>query len=251
MNKVRSGEKFEVMASTWNAFIDAANFTKMMRQNTRGGGVSSGLDVGIVNVQNATENQQYRFGALVIDNIAVPPETSEDEFTSCAPLYLCIQATESNKDKPFVVLLEPLAPGATGRGMLIGTTPAQVNVLDETHGYIEPSTDSGSSGALQSSETGFGRILWKESGTGTKWALVQLGCGGAGGGGQDSYLCKVESYESSDGYEVTVYPSYDIEGPSLGRARLFVPDIALGAVIPQGTLIIGHKCVLKATGGSE
>ena len=45
MEKVRSGEAVAIRASTWNAFIDAANYVKEARLKSGAKGVSSGLDV--------------------------------------------------------------------------------------------------------------------------------------------------------------------------------------------------------------
>ena len=53
MEKVRAGEDVVIRASTWNAFVDAANYVKEVRQNRSAKGVSSGLDVGIVRIKNA------------------------------------------------------------------------------------------------------------------------------------------------------------------------------------------------------
>ena len=36
MEKVKAGDTVVIKASTWNAFIDAANFAKEQRQNQRG-----------------------------------------------------------------------------------------------------------------------------------------------------------------------------------------------------------------------
>ena len=53
MEKVRSGESVTIKASTWNSFIDAANYVKEARQNQRGKGLKSGIQTGIVLVKNA------------------------------------------------------------------------------------------------------------------------------------------------------------------------------------------------------
>ena len=45
MEKVRSGEAVNIRASTWNAFVDAANWVREAKQNTLGAGVGSGISV--------------------------------------------------------------------------------------------------------------------------------------------------------------------------------------------------------------
>ena len=60
---------------------------------------------------------------------------------------------------------------------LIGVVPTQIDVTDEDHDYaVAKASDSTQ---LSSATGGTAQILWKESGTGTKWAVVRLG--GAGG----------------------------------------------------------------------
>ena len=51
MEKVRSGEAVNIKASTWNAFVDAANWVKEAKQNSLGAGVRSGIGGGIGTVQ--------------------------------------------------------------------------------------------------------------------------------------------------------------------------------------------------------
>ena len=52
MEKVKAGDKVVIRASTWNAFIDAANWTKEQRQNQLGKGLRSGVGTGIVLMKN-------------------------------------------------------------------------------------------------------------------------------------------------------------------------------------------------------
>ena len=58
MEKVRQGEQVVIRASTWNGFVDAANFVKEAKHRSSGNGVSSGLDVGIVRLKNG-ESSAY------------------------------------------------------------------------------------------------------------------------------------------------------------------------------------------------
>ena len=52
MEKVRQGEQVVIKASTWNGFVDAANFVKEARQNSLGAGLRSGVGGGIVLLKN-------------------------------------------------------------------------------------------------------------------------------------------------------------------------------------------------------
>ena len=249
MEKVKAGDSIVIKASTWNAFIDAANFTKQMRENQASGGISAGLNVGIILVKNGESQTYDRFSALVLMGISVTPETNEDEFVSCPPVFQGLKMTDDREGKPFCILLEPIEAGEIGRAMVLGITPAKVTINDSEDEYAVPKAES-DSGALESSSTGVARILWSASGSGSQWCLLQLGGAGGGSGGEKAYMCKVTGGTAQSGYTVEVYPNGRQE-KSTEKATMFLPDIALDADLPSGTWVIGHKSLLAATGGNE
>lgn len=250
MQKVRTGENLVIKASTWNAFIDAANFVKDERQNRIGKGLKSGVGAGVVLIKNAESETRDRFTALVLNDIAVPPSANEDEFISCAPVFIGQKMTDEREGKPYAILLEPIAAGEIGRAMVFGIVPAKVSIQDADDQYAVPTPNS-SSGALQSDSTGVARIVWKAGGTGTQWCLLQLGGAGGGSGGDKAYMCRVTGGSQTEGFNVTVYVNGRYDSKTVYSAILHVPELALGSEIPSGSWIIGHKCALEATGGNE
>lgn len=251
MEKVRTGEKLVIKASTWNAFIDAANFVKEQRQNQFGSGLRSGIGTGVVLVKNAESELRDRFTALVLNDIAVPPSANEDEFVSCPPVFIGQKMTDEREGKPYAILLEPIAAGEIGRAMVFGIIPAKVTISDAEDPYAVPTPNS-STGALQSDSTGVARILWKAGGTGLQWCLLQLGGAGSGTGSCDkAYMCQINGGSPTAGYNVTVYPNGRSDPKVKSAGVLYVPELALGSQIPSGTWIIGHKSALKATGGND
>ena len=250
MEKVRSGEQLVIKASTWNAFIDAANFTKEQRQNQFGKGLRSGVGAGVVLIKNAEPELRDRFTALVLNDIAVPPSANENEFVSCPPVFIGQKMTDEREGRPYAILLEPVAAGAIGRAMVFGIVPAKVSIQDADNQYAVPTPNS-SAGALQSDSTGVARIVWKAGGTGAQWCLLQLGGAGGGSGGDKAYMCQVNGGSQSAGFNVTVYPNGRYDSKVKSSGILYVPELALGSEIPTGTWIIGHKSALKATGGND
>ncbi len=250
MEKVRSGEELVIKASTWNAFIDAANFTKEQRQNQFGKGLRSGVGAGVVLIKNAEPELRDRFTALVLNDIAVPPSANENEFVSCPPVFIGQKMTDEREGRPYAILLEPVAAGAIGRAMVFGIVPAKVSIQDADDQYAVPTPNS-SAGALQSDSTGVARIVWKAGGTGAQWCLLQLGGAGGGSGGDKAYMCQVNGGSQSAGFNVTVYPNGRYDSKVKSSGILYVPELALGSEIPTGTWIIGHKSALKATGGND
>ena len=250
MEKVRAGEDVVIRASTWNAFVDAANYVKEARQNRSAKGVSAGLDVGIVRIKNAESAAYDRFSALVITGVCITVETNEEEFTSCPPVFEGLKMTADREGKPYAVLLEPIAAGEIGRAMVLGVTPAKVVINSTDEDYAVPKADS-STGALESSATGTARILWRAGGSGEQWCVLQLGGAGAGQADDKALMCKVNGGSATAGYNVTVYPNGRSDEGTTESALLFLPDVALDADIPSGTWIIGHRSAMSSTGGSE
>lgn len=249
MEKVRSGEAVAIRASTWNAFIDAANYVKEARLKSGAKGVSSGLDVGIVRLKNAEDAAYSRFSALVITGVCVTAETNEDEFLSCPPVFEGRKMTAEREGMAYAIIVEPIAAGEIGRAMMLGVTPAKVTINSADDGYAVPKANS-SAGALESSSTGTARILWRAGSSGEQWCVLQLGGAGAGQAEDKALMCKVTGGSATAGYNVTVYPNGRSEGGT-ESAVLFLPDVALDSDIPTGTWIIGHRSAMASTGGSE
>lgn len=95
----------------------------------------------------------------------VPEAVARPVFAGTAP---------STSVDPFVVLKEPIADGQIGRGTIMGVAVCDISVVVESHGFAFPGVDGVD--RLRSGFTGPAKILWKESGTGTKRARVLL-CG--------------------------------------------------------------------------
>lgn len=251
MQKVKPGDKVQIKAETWNAFIDAANFARSMRDSQGGKGVRSGLSDGVILIKNTEESSMPRYAAMVLTDIVISPESNEDEFVSRPPVFVGKRMTDKYKDKSYAILMEPIGEGKIGRAIILGITPAYIYVNDDSHQYVTPFMDS-EEGNMQSSETGSAKILWKGGVRGWYWALLQIG--GAGGGGATKQeeciaMCRVDSGTAQGGFSVAAYDAS--RNQYLSSGILYVPDMALGSEIPTGTWIIGHKCQLATTGGNE
>jgi hypothetical protein len=114
-------------------------------------------------------------------------------------LFADIAAADRHEFR-YAVLQEPLKDRKTGRGMLAGVTPARVAVTAEAHDYAEP--DPLLPGRLRSTWQGSCRILWKQPGTGDRWAVVHFPVSdgprllienASGQTIQDGYACMIDS----------------------------------------------------------
>lgn len=181
MKKVRPGEPLRIPAGTFNTFIDTArdylNRTHGIGRGPVAGAVA--LDTGTVLVRNDTGVDVDRFGVLGVDSIVIAPTDNPDEFKSRPILSVVTPVIPGAHSENFVVLAEPLPHEATeadrpiGQAVIDGVTVAVVNVQHADHECAVPV--NGTRTNFNSAAIGPVRIIYKEAGTGYKWALVRLG----------------------------------------------------------------------------
>jgi hypothetical protein len=170
MNKVKTGQKFSVKAETWNSFIDAADFVKQQQADMNSSISRKDTKSGIVMIRNGADDVLEQFKVISLGDLIIKPADNEQEFRCNLPVFEAETVSDDNKKKPFAVLQKPLAKSECGLAMVSGITPVPINIVSAGHEYAELSADG-----LMTSETGSIRILWKETGTGDKWAVVHIG----------------------------------------------------------------------------
>lgn len=129
-------------------------------------------------IRNDSESQCQRFNVLQITGVVVTPEDSLQDFQQRPVFTGAVPTDTPNTEGRLVICAEPIAPGQIGRAWADGVVMTQIDVTDTAHHYAAIKSDDSSQ--LKSDESGLCYILWKESGTGTKWAVVRIG-GGSGG----------------------------------------------------------------------
>jgi hypothetical protein len=173
LTKVRSGEPLRFPAAAYNAFVDAALDYQRRQRNLLGRPTSRALQADIILVKNTTDNDLDRFSVLGIDAPVFLPADAPETFANDIAV-LGVSPTWNGHAGRFIILAEPLAAGAMGRAWAHGVCPTKLDVQNEAHGYADVAD---SLTTLRTATTGSARILWKEDGTGTKWAIVRLGGG--------------------------------------------------------------------------
>ena len=168
LRKVNPGEPLRIPAGTYNTFIDTANAVRS-GQAAGAGTPSDRFEPGVVLIQNASGAARARFEVLQVSGALITPAANLAEFQRTRGLT-GVMPTQAN-DR-FVVLLEPIRSNEIGRAMVVGVVPVQVNVTDASHTCAVATASDATK--LTSGHTG-AALVWKESGTGTKWALVRLG----------------------------------------------------------------------------
>lgn len=176
MNKVLPGQRLRMAAADYNAFVDAAQGFRRRAFAQETGESWRDTKPGIVVVRNSSGADRERFAVLTLGGVLIPPDDNEPEFLSRFA-FDCMQpgdvnAPHADPEQKFVILQEPLRAGAMGKAMISGLSPVKVDIGHASHEYAD--FKAGETGYLQSSYTGSARLLYKESGTGVKWALAQF-----------------------------------------------------------------------------
>lgn len=214
---VQPGQAMRPKAVAWNGAMAAARAEQARRLS---GGLSPYAQaLPIVTVRNNSGEDLPRFAALGIDGVMFPPSTypedgADQEFFArvCLAGAAPVRADHAGL---FVLLLEPIADGESGRATMSGVLPAKITVDDADDQYADVQDfDAGDTDTwlLKSGRTGAARILYKAAGTGPGIeALLDLGRGT----GPAHFAVKVTQVGGSGGGPSTQCSfTYDVESES-------------------------------------
>lgn len=172
LKKVQRGQPLVIPASTYNAFVDAAQDYQRRRLSQESAGLSTSRDADMVLVKNASGADRARFEILGISAPVFTPTDNLDEFRNRVALTGVLPTAATYWGK-FVILAEPIRNGALGLGWLSGVCPVKIDMANANHWHADVADNVAAN--LKSAGGGAAQILWKESGTGVKWAVVRLG----------------------------------------------------------------------------
>ena len=198
LQDVAAGQSLQFSAKDINACFAAARAHRARQLNAIAEASAFG-QAGVVRVKNASGTDRDISEVLAIDVPLILPSDnlerwrSEVTFSGVTP-----GATHAGR---YVVLQEPIANGKIGRAMVIGVTPALLDVTAESDRFAEVVNTVATS--LKTGTTGSARILWKESGTGSKRGVVMLT--GETGGQMYIHVASADPTagdDSADGYVV-------------------------------------------------
>lgn len=170
---VQRGTAFRdvLTADTWNGFVDAANDYRRrgMRLNIaqpRGYETQNST----VMIQNNSGSDLDQGHILAMGAPLIGPTANLTEFKARSG-WAGATPTLADHGK-FVVLAEPIANTKIGLGIIAGIAVARVNFQIETLDRCDVGTTTQ---YLDAKPEGTAQVLWKESGTGQKWAAIRLG----------------------------------------------------------------------------
>jgi len=188
--RVTSGDKLTIAARAWNACLDAAEAN---RDGVSGGGRNVQFrQADIVLVKNSSGSDVSRFNILGISGVIFTPTDSLKEFQNQVA-FTGVTPTETNHKGQFLVCLDAIKNGKIGRAWIAGVAQVQVSIASAADQFCDVKNSDRTQ--LKSATEGSSRILWKPSGTGTKWCVVRIGSGSGGGG------VKIGSYSTASGQQ--------------------------------------------------
>ncbi len=212
LKKVTSGSPLAIPAAAYNAFIDAARAEQARQGDQEIGAAPAHRESGVVLIKNTTESDLARFAILGIDAPVFTPTDNEQEFKNRVAFKGVTPVLDDHQLR-FAILLEPLAAGRIGLGMVQGVTPVRLYVTNE--GHRGAGMEEGKTGYLSSQASAYATtVLWKESGVSEseedlKWAVIAFRGGSEVVFGASVGLAEVVQIYDADG---NVWVSYAANG---------------------------------------
>ncbi|HXG09467.1 MAG TPA: hypothetical protein VNK04_06730 [Gemmataceae bacterium] len=201
--KVQPGQRLEITAEAYNAFLDAA---RAVREHKVFGTEASQFfrQSGIVKVRNASGADQGRFAVLGLTKPIILPTNNLDEFKRQVTFEGVVPVKYVHHGR-FAVLLEPIAASKIGLAVVAGVVPVRLQVsLGQLYDCAE--IIDGSTQALRNQPHGSARVLWVETGGSTeRWAVVRLD-----DGDYQAHVLITSNVPDSDGYYPGEVQRYDV-----------------------------------------
>lgn len=206
LRKVHNGQKLKIPAGSYNAMIDAAEYYRKQLHDVGQSSHNSALNNNIVLIKNNTGGNINRFSILGIGGSEIDP--ANENFQNSTAFTGNFPSWANHTNGRFVITTEPIAAGKFGHAYICGISVVLIDVIAETHycaDIIGGNTDN-----LQSCKLGAAIILYKQAGTGLKWAVIKFGIvppvlvqrAKVTGFGPTSHSLMVNLYNSS-GVEIT------------------------------------------------
>jgi len=165
-----------IAAREWNAVVDS--FARLDVSSEPGGVAQSGdFNADVVLVANTTGRDLARFSPIGITISSTPvfnPTTA-----AAIPAYQAHRGMSAgvpqiaHSDGRLGVTLDAIGSNKYGRAIFSGVVPCKIDMVAAGHQFA--TAKASNTDELVSVQHGPFYILWRETGTGTRWAIVRLG----------------------------------------------------------------------------
>jgi hypothetical protein len=168
LRKVMPGEPVNWDERLQHRLVDAMRAEQQGRGDEAPVPVTPSIGPATVLIQNTTFSAVGWFGVLALGAPVADAGTDLTEFQQGVVLQGSTPAGTAGE--LFGVLLQALQPNEIGEAVICGAIQCQVNVNSTGDKYAK--TKASDSTQLNSNSTGGCPIIWKQTGTGTQWAVV-------------------------------------------------------------------------------
>lgn len=178
LKRVLPGEPFRPSAAAWNAMLDAARKIAEMDASAMRS-MSATREPATVPVKNPTASA-WETGYIV--GLGAPLFTPTDNLGEFKfrPTIIGAVPTMASHEAKWGVCAEQIPAGKIGRVVVDGVAVCQVTVTAATSGLNGVELVDGDATKARLVADGSARVLWRETGTGTKWAMIRFGSGSLG-----------------------------------------------------------------------
>lgn len=173
---VKPGDDLAIPARTYNRFLDLARVHDLDGPR-RGAILRATPDAGVVSVKNITGAALDRFAVVSVEAPIITRADNSDAFKERVTFD---GGTPTASDYGYIGIVQsPAEENAIVPTVVSGVSIAKVFMHKAGERYAD--VDASSPTRLQSGQAGSVLILYVESGTGEKWAIVNVGGGSPGG----------------------------------------------------------------------
>jgi hypothetical protein len=164
-----TGDPLQIPADTWNIIQASAKAWVQNKHNTKFGNAHQ---YQYHYVRNNTGVDLPAFSVVGLDGVVTEPAESVDEFKYHYTITGVVPTTD-HYDR-WAITQEPIKSGLIGHCITIGLTVAKVTVAEDFEEYINCEIIPGTTEYLELLPTGSCVVIWRETGLGTKWALIRI-----------------------------------------------------------------------------
>jgi hypothetical protein len=170
LKRVLPGEPFAPSAAAWNAMIESARRIAQMESSSQRS-LSPNVAPGLVRVRNSSGTALDAGDIVGFGDVLFTPTDNLDEFRF-RPTVQATIPTRASHSAHFGVLAGAIPNNGIGYAQVSGLVACRVESLSTTvlPGCVEVRNNDATKLSLVSD--GIARVVWRESGTGTKRAII-------------------------------------------------------------------------------
>lgn len=177
---VSGGESVQFTADSFNSIIDAANAHRGNLAPKQRTGRQRTSEAGIVWIRNDTNAPLKRLAIVGLTGVAIEPSDPTDSKGTFQfdPIFKAVSRDRALHFYRHAILLEPALASEVVRAQTLGVIAMRITKQSTADAFAGIDFDATATETIfKGGFTGPHQILYAESGTGEKWAVLQLGVG--------------------------------------------------------------------------